>query len=298
MDSYIEQQNRKEQEYAANRMKKAQADKAVRMFFWIQLAVSALIFGTAFFAGALSSQHDTGRGWTIFSNAMGVGFIQIALAVVTLALGFVAASGRRPALYVLTGGYLALFFWMLLSPGYPARFFNLIVALFGVGLTVWLQRAFSTDEELQKCPGYPSFQLYADRAEYHPSAVVTARQASDHMESVGGAAEPVPEKERAVLTASADTVLDTIREPERQKQAEALTVPDDVSLRRFADEEASAGRAAEEIPQLSPEGILEEMTAEGSGHRQSGDPSMLPDPEEVRARLAAMRDKRNGQASQ
>lgn len=298
MDSYIEQQNRKEQEYAAYRMKKVQADKALRQYFWIQVAIGALLFGTAFFAGALSSSADHGRGMNIFANAMGVGFAQILMGIIAVVLGFIAGSGRRPATFVLLGGFLALFFWMLLSPSYPMRFFNLIIGLFGVGLNLWVQRSFSTDEELKRCPGYPAFQLHAEHAEYHPSAVVTARQASDHMESIGGAEESSPEKQQTVLTASADAVLGEIDAPERQKTAEALTASGDIALRRFADEEAEAGRAAEELPQLSPEGILEDMTAEGTGHRLSGDPSMLPDPEEVRARLAAMREERNGQTAQ
>lgn len=298
MDPYIQQQAEKEREYEGNRMKKVQADKALRTYFWIQLAIAALIFGTVFFAGAAASGSGNHHGWGKFSNTMEVGIIQIFIAVFSLVLGFIAGSGRRPATFVLIAGYLALLFWMLLSPDYAVRFFNAGMAVIGTAVNLWVQKSFTTDEELKNCPGYPSFQLHAEHAEYHPSVLVTANRPSDHMETIGGPEEPAHEKQQTVLTAPADAVLDAISEPERRKAAETLTASGDIALRRFADEEAPAGRTAAEQPLLSPEGILEDMTAEGSGHRQGGDPSMLPDPEEVRARLAAMREQRNQQSAQ
>lgn len=291
MDAYIAEKMSKEHEYNALRQKKLAADRQLRQYFWIQLIISVVLFVLALFASADMSRnpdlHGPGK-WFWAINAAG---IQIILSLITLMFGFIAGSGKRWATFALVILYGGVGIWATLSKQVALRMGNLFIAAVGIALNLWVQKSFSTDEMLKEFPGYPLFLVNAEKSEYHPSLVVTGRQASDHMETVEGFEAAESAKEKPQLMPSADTVLDEIQAPERQAvSGQTLSAPADAVLEQVGDA-AKAGRAEQKLPELSPDVLLSDMS-EGTGYPHAEAPAALPDPEEVRARLAAMRDAR------
>lgn len=294
MDQYFAQRENREHEYAALREKKVTADRQLRQYFWIQLLLGALLFGLSLFASADMSRkqelHSAGK----FYWAMNAAGIQIILGVVTAMFAVLAGYGKRWATFILIILFAALAVWAVSGKQIALSMGNLAIAVFGIALNLWVQRAFSTDEMLKEFPGYPHFTVIAEKSEYHPSLVVAGRQASGQgeMASVEGFTDAPKETAKEPLTPSAGTVLDEISAPERQTASgQTLSAPADAVLEQVGAA-AEAGRAAEALPELSPDAVLSDMTAEGS-RRMGGDPAALPDPDEVIRRLQEMRDARS-----
>ena len=293
MDDYIEKQLGKEHEYVLLRDRKLNADAQLRRYFWIQLILSIVLFGLAIFAAADMSRSDDLKGPGKFFWSMNAAGIQIILGVISLVFCVLAGYRKRWATFVLIALYLGMMLFSLSSPQVALRTGNAALAVFGIGLNVWVQRAFNTDEELKEYPGYPLFLMNAEKADYHPSLVVTARKSSDRMESIGGDADAAQQTEMPALTAPADIALSDIEASAQQnhRASERTLSAPDASLEQFGAGGVQSGRAAEELPALSPDAVLSDMTAERTTpHPDSA--AQLPDPEEVRARLAAMRDAR------
>ena len=294
MDQYFSERESREHEYAALREKKVTADRQLRQYFWIQLLLGALLFGMSLFASADMSRkqelHSAGK----FYWAMNAAGIQIILGTVTVLFAVFAGYGKRWATFILMILFAALAVWAVSGKQIALSMGNLAIAVFGIALNLWVQRAFSTDEMLKEFPGYPHFTVIAEKAEYHPSLVVAGRQASGQgeMASVEGFTDAPKETAKETLTPSAGTVLDEMNAPERQTApGQTLSAPADAVLEQVGAA-AEAGRAAEALPELSPDAVLSDMTAEGS-RRMGGDPSALPDPDEVIRRLQEMRDARS-----
>ena len=294
MDQYFSERESREHEYAALREKKVTADRQLRQYFWIQLLLGALLFGMSLFASADMSRkqelHSAGK----FYWAMNAAGIQIILGTVTVLFAVFAGYGKRWATFILMILFAALAVWAVSGKQIALSMGNLAIAVFGIALNLWVQRAFSTDEMLKEFPGYPHFTVIAEKAEYHPSLVVAGRQASGQgeMASVEGFTDAPKETAKETLTPSAGTVLDEMNAPERQTApGQTLSAPADAVLEQVGTA-AEAGRAAEALPELSPDAVLSDMTAEGS-RRMGGDPSALPDPDEVIRRLQEMRDARS-----
>ena len=294
MDQYFSERESREHEYAALREKKVTADRQLRQYFWIQLLLGALLFGMSLFASADMSRkqelHSAGK----FYWAMNAAGIQIILGTVTVLFAVFAGYGKRWATFILMILVAALAVWAVSGKQIALSMGNLAIAVFGIALNLWVQRAFSTDEMLKEFPGYPHFTVIAEKAEYHPSLVVAGRQASGQgeMASVEGFTDAPKETAKETLTPSAGTVLDEMNAPERQTApGQTLSAPADAVLEQVGAA-AEAGRAAEALPELSPDAVLSDMTAEGS-RRMGGDPSALPDPDEVIRRLQEMRDARS-----
>ena len=294
MDQYFSERESREHEYATLREKKVTADRQLRQYFWIQLLLGALLFGMSLFASADMSRkqelHSAGK----FYWAMNAAGIQIILGTVTVLFAVFAGYGKRWATFILMILFAALAVWAVSGKQIALSMGNLAIAVFGIALNLWVQRAFSTDEMLKEFPGYPHFTVIAEKAEYHPSLVVAGRQASGQgeMASVEGFTDAPKETAKETLTPSAGTVLDEMNAPERQTApGQTLSAPADAVLEQVGTA-AEAGRAAEVLPELSPDAVLSDMTAEGS-RRMGGDPSALPDPDEVIRRLQEMRDARS-----
>ena len=294
MDQYFSERESREHEYAALREKKVTADRQLRQYFWIQLLLGALLFGMSLFASADMSRkqelHSAGK----FYWAMNAAGIQIILGTVTVLFAVFAGYGKRWATFILMILFAALAVWAVSGKQIALSMGNLAIAVFGIALNLWVQRAFSTDEMLKEFPGYPHFTVIAEKAEYHPSLVVAGRQASGQgeMASVEGFTDAPKETAKETLTPSAGTELDEMNAPERQTApGQTLSAPADAVLEQVGTA-AEAGRAAEALPELSPDAVLSDMTAEGS-RRMGGDPSALPDPDEVIRRLQEMRDARS-----
>ena len=228
MDQYFSERESREHEYAALREKKVTADRQLRQYFWIQLLLGALLFGMSLFASADMSRkqelHSAGK----FYWAMNAAGIQIILGTVTVLFAVFAGYGKRWATFILMiwNGvavssmilFAALAVWAVSGKQIALSMGNLAIAVFGIALTLWVQRAFSTDEMLKEFPGYPHFTVIAEKAEYHPSLVVAGRQASGQgeMASVEGFTDAPKETAKETLTPSAGTVLDEMNAPERQ----------------------------------------------------------------------------------
>ena len=304
-----------EARFESNRLKKAENDTNRKRCFWALFILGAIIFGTSFMAGAASAMKDQMHGSAIFYVAFTSGVFQILLGLATALVGWLNyREVRIPGiLYIILCLLLALYFGLHLSQSFAA--FNIFFLLSGIGLNIWAQVIFHTEDALKDEPGYPLFSPEASQpARYElPKDVIAARaKASQNMDTIGG--PPVPSaSEMPVPEAPAQPDPYAIRFPEEVRLPEVdasafgldaalgtarapLPVPEitgDVTLEGFSEAEGGVkDKGVDALPQVSAADLLMDMTAAPSHATVKGDVSQLPDPAEVRARMAAMKKAR------
>lgn len=289
------------EQYERNRTRKYEVNKKMRLYFWANIMLAAGLFAFSIFAGAFQSRRDMLEGPEKFYFAMASGFFQIFAAVVTVVLGFIASAGKRlPTLILAALNLIFIILTVMLQNGVLV-YSNIFFLLLGLGLNLWVQTVFSEDDDLREQPGYPLFSIDADfRAEYEAPIYVTQRRSSQDMDTVGtpAAADVSAKQESGVSLAKAgglkESDLTEFIGSGTKAQSAAPQITGDVSLAAFS-ENVQAGVKAEALPTLDAEQMLADMTAIPAKPNYSGDVSALPTPEEVMARLAAMKkDQQNG----
>ena len=312
-----------EVQYETNRLRMAKINSNLHRYMWIGIVLGFIIFFTSFFVAALSTLKDQKEGPNIFFQAFSSGFLQILFSVVTIVLSWTAAMKKRAASLILLGFDCVLLLMYLLKMISSSSSINYLFLILSIALNIWIQFVFNEDEELKSQPGYPLFSLEADqRAHYELPANVIARraQASTHMAEIGTAAaapaeNPMPQTAPVSSAPSAfDPDPDLFSDPKPVKlppeikmsaegalagmtdgtahrtflsEPEALSVPTDVSLDAFSAQTERSSEPAQ--PQLDPSVMLADMTALPSHVTVKPHADMLPSPEEVRARMAAMK---------
>lgn len=294
----------KERELEICRAQKLKVDKNCQRMMWAFIILAAFFYVFALFATADISRNPEYRGPEKWFWGIDAALWQVIFATLTLILGILGSLKHKiPALmlFFLFGGILI---WAALGKQLALRAGNMLLAAAGIGLGIFLFMQLVSDDELKQCPGYPLFSVHLEEnKEYRPSLIVTGRTASDHMESIEELMQQNPAQQEKADTqeqSSAAGSRDVILPPEVQLsewtdssgQQPQPQIPE--QARKAAAGIALDGMTEQNVPEkpaetlLSPEGILEEMDLHPA-HNDIGDVSMLPDPEEVRAKLAAMK---------
>lgn len=310
------------------RMNKLNAD--FRKYMWIMIALGALIFLSSFMAGAASTLQTNKEGPWIFYEAMSTGIFQILLGLATIVCGWLASAKLRAPSLMIAGVYLIGMVAIMFQQNGTFAAANIFFLLTGLGVNIWVQRLFGENEELKTQPGYPMFSVEADtRAHYEVPPHIAARRAaaSEHMDTVGTPA-PVPVQtaapaphlpEPAAETAEPRIFSDpkplgptpsvrlpaevdhsgpfdlnstlTAFEPSVQPETvpEPVPVPQ-VTLEAFTNQ--NAAQKSDLPPQMNAADMLVDMRSIPSHATVQGNPDLLPTPEDVRARLAAMKKAR------
>ena len=311
--------------FEANRMKKLELERRMRIFFWLMIGLAAVMFCSSLFAGAVSTRRPDQSGPETFYNAISAGFLQVLLAIITIATAFFTSMKHRVPGIVYIGVCALCLILILTSLNGSLAAANVLLLIVGAGLSVWGQMLCAQDYDLQQEPGYPLFSIEAFMpAKYEaPLNVIAAKaKASSAMDTVGGQrpepVQPAPAQQFAQPASIPQQTPDffhnlpagsDVRMPneirlsggkegalgfsdltEGRQAAPAIPQPqlsENISLAQLSD---SAQPAAEEVlPQVRAEDLLMDMTAVPSHAVQQGDASMLPDPAEVRERMAAMK---------
>jgi len=305
-----------QEQYENCRIRMVNVNRNFKRYMWFQLALSILFFVFTMYAGASSTLNEGQRGPSKFYYAMEAGIIQILMAAASLVFGFLAAAKKRIASYLLLILYLFMLIYTLTGTHIQLQLANCALFLGGLALNGWIQMVFAEEEMLKTQPGYPHFSVHMEEnSEYEAPIYVTHRDSAQDMDTVGAAssakkaAAPAKNASSSDVPYPAGTQLqeDAFSEmtvPER-KAAPAASVPKpNVTLESF---DASAKKAAEQEADKQKQAMLErqraleasmlsDMTPETAVHHSEGDVSMLPSPEEVRARMAAMKKAReNGE---
>ena len=315
--------------FEANRMKKLDLERHMRVFFWLMIGLAAVMFFSTIFAGAVSTRRPDQSGPETFYNAISAGFLQVLLAIVTIVTAFFTSMKYRVPGIIYIGVCGVSLFLILASLNGALAAGNVLLLIAGAGLSIWGQMLCAQDYDLQQEPGYPLFSIEAfTPAKYEaPLNVIAARaRASSTMDTVGGQQpEPVQQSAPAVsaqqfaqpapipqptpdffhnlpagsdvrmpneirLSGGKEGALSFSDLTEGRQTAAPIPQPqlsEDVSLAQLSDSTQPAD--GDVLPQLRAEDLLMDMTAVPSHAVQQGDESMLPDPAEVRARMAAMK---------
>ena len=293
----------KKQQYQECRLKKAQADRNFRRIFWGYIAVAGAFILMTLIAGALSSRTGNHHTAMIFYYSFESGMIEFICAIVTIVLAMFAESKRRtPSLILLAFFALILLCALLPKPETVIRA-NVVPALCGIALNIWQQLQFNQLEWLETQEGYPLFSEASHPAHFETMYHVKAAQPADSdMDAVGGTAYAKKQQHTAALSHEATEEMYGFSDLNGSQSAphlaseKTLQSAGDVALSGFA-ESAAAGRPAEAAPAAGSDILLSDMSAEGSTvHKNyAPDADALPTPEEVRARLAAMKQAMQGQ---
>ncbi len=321
-----------EAQFEQNRLRMSKVNAGLRKYLGFSIALGALIFAAAFFAGAMSVRDGDAGGAGIFYLAMSAGVFQILLGIITIILSGIAYMKKRLPCVVLLLLFLIALALIFTRPEQGFRVGNVLFILPGIALNIYALFLLSEDKDLQEQTGYPHFDPKAAfPAEYEESADVLARRAasSSHMDLLGTPAQPFPPTDLERVTAGSEVPfapayvpqeraedgapkalgptpsirlpqsvsvsgpldLSDMTKPFGTKQApvlppEPVAVPD-VSLESLAAAADAVQMPAQ--PQPDPAVMLADMTAIPSHATTQGNPDMLPTPEEVRERLAAMR---------
>ncbi len=305
-----------EARFAENRLKKFKIEHDLKNGFWAFLILGVIIFGSALFAGASSAMTDNKRGPMIFYTAFASGLFQILLGIGTIIAGTLNYRKIRIAGLIYLGIAVILLINRFMHIGESLAIFNIIFLLIAIGLSVWIQTVFNKEDLLKEEPGYPLFSPEASfAAKYEAPLHVRMAKASDHMETIGAPPAPAEAAAPAIpaVPAPAFGNVPEVRLPNEVRLPSAsdfglsaelgsgsstpAAVPQisgDVTLDSFA---AGTGGVQEQgvsaLPQVSAEDLLMDMTAVPSHATIQGDASKLPSPDEVRARLAAMKRARD-----
>ena len=297
--------------YEANRLKMFQLKRNFRIYLWAHIILGAAVFGTAFFAGAMSTLDETQHGAEKFYFAMSAGVFQILLGLANIVFGSLASMKKRVLTFVLLGINLIGILMIMLQKNGTFVAANMLFLVAGLALNIWIQLSFNTDDLLQEEPGYPLFSETASQpAHYEVPLNVRAARPSGEMEGLSAAPEipaaqpaaPVPEASpfasvpevklppQVKLTKVSEESLGITDMPGNSGRTPAAVpaapAPADVQLEGLTNTMQGDVTA---LPQVSAEAMLADMTDLPAHSVVQGDVSMLPTPDEVRERLAAMK---------
>lgn len=321
-----------EEEFEQNRLRMNKVNSSLRKYLWWSVALGAITFSLAFFAGAMSVREDGAEGPGIFYTAMSAGVFQILLGITTIILSGLTYMKKRVPGIILLLLYLISLALIIMRPDQGFRIGNIVLILPGIALNIYAQIIISADQDLQELPGYPHFDPKAAfPAEFEESADVLARRAaaSEHMDILGTPAQPFPPTDLECVTAGSEVPFAPAYVPQERAEdgrpkplgpTPSIRLPQEVSVSGPVDLSAMSkpfsvpqapvlppepvkvpdisldsltaavsAQQAPEKPQLNAADMLADMNAFPSHATQQGNPDMLPSPEEVRARLAAMK---------
>lgn len=273
--------------------------------------------------------ENRGHNAGIFYRAMSSGVFQILFGILSIVFGWMTTAKKRIPCIALLVLYSCFAVGILVQKNGTFNSGNLIFLGAGILLNAWAMHLLNEDAELREQPGYPHFVPEAAfRAEYEESADVVARRAAaqDHMESLGTPAMPFPPTEHdsylkpepqlyqplvpEPVFGSAPKPLGptpSIRLPEEvnvsgpikledfsaasvktaPEQCANAEIPENITLEQL--DALIAAQKAAALPQVDASEVLADMAALPSHATVQGHPEMLPSPEEVRARMAAMK---------
>ncbi len=287
------------QQYQECRLQKMQADKNYERIFWGHVVLTAVFVIMALVAGVLTSKSGEHHGATIWYYSFESSMLEMLCAVVTIVLALFAGSKRRiPGLLLLA--FFVLVFILAVLPK-PATFVraNVVPAGLGIALNIWQQMQCAKLDWLKTQPGYPLFSEEASQPAHFESMyhVKGAQPSDSDMDSLGGRQYAEKKRHGALPAGNVQEETYGFAELDGSQSSPHLTSERDlhpsgsVELDAFAAE-AVAGRQATAQPAVSAEALLADMSAEGSSHHKNYTPdeSALPSPEDVRARLAAMKN--------
>lgn len=305
-------------QYEECRLRKHALEKINDKLFWGHIIGGALLFGSAVFVTALAASnpevHATSKWYYGFQS----GVMQLLYGLLVIALTVVSGIGKRLGSLLLLALFTAVFIWTVGWHHERMMIFNMLSAAAGIAANIFWQRVFAQENELKQMPGYPSFRIGIDQpAGFVPSAVVTERAAaaSDEMEALvlpGQEPAAVPEMQQPAAAQEPQMTLPNapVLPPEVQltEWQERPLFSDQTKIPEAAVSAAAAIQldviaethaAAPEKPAGSgmPLPVLEEMDAHPA-KPVGGDVSLLPDPETVRAQLAAMKAAKERRAGQ
>ena len=138
-----------EAQYEENRLRMSKVNSDFRRYMWFSIILGALIFGTAFMAGAASTLTEDQQGPGIFYYAMSAGVFQILLGLTTVILGLIASAKKRLPSLILLGINLVACLMILVGKNGTFMAFNIIFTVLGIVLNLWIQHAFNVDDELK-----------------------------------------------------------------------------------------------------------------------------------------------------
>lgn len=306
-----------EAQLAENRLKKLKNDADNKKCFWAFVILGCIIFATSFFAGARSTLLDGASGAGIFYTAMGAGLSQILIGIGAVIMGFINYRRSFTGSLCCIGVCILLLIYNALHLHTSSlAAIDIVLILVLAALCGWALMLACREDALKQEYGYPLFSPEASFAgEYElPLNVKIAKQrASDQMGTVGLSPVPAPPAAPEQETAEAAAVLfggKDVRLPEEVRLPEvraadfgleselgtahaAAPLPQitgDVTLEGFSGAAAPAEKTgADALPKVSAADLLMDMGAVPSHAVKKGDASQLPDPAEVRERMAAMK---------
>ena len=291
-------------EYGEHRLEMLSINRNFRLIFWGLIVLTAVFVVMIFMTGIVETKKHEGA--SIWYYSMESGMLEGFFAIVTLAAALIVGLRNKAVAYVQLGIYLILFFLAILHIPVTLSVGNVIPALLGIGLSGWQVYLLMRLGALSELPGYPLFSEHASEPAhfetiYHVKRAQPAGSAMQDTSGAGGsstaAARPAfgTERPHAAGVSEASLGIGEMNGSASMRygdRAEALQAAD-VALDSMGGQVA-AGKA-EQQPAALAEVLLDDMSAEGSAasKQYAPDADALPTPEEVRARLAAMKQARN-----
>ena len=286
--------------YEQNRLAMTKVEQDYKLFLRLSLVLSVIWFACAFFVGALSTTNEGQQAQTIFYRAMGTGMAHFLLAAATIVLGWMVAAKKRLAGLILLALNVLCTILVVLNKTVSLAAFDILLLVAGIVLNVWGQMISSRNDILREEPGYPLFSIEADTpAEYELPLHLRNRQAADHMDTIGGEAKPAGPAQPAHAMMSLQPPETPMQFSEMtgggtqmRPSEDTLTVPDHLSFDNFNTAAQTQSQPAAAPAQPEAADFLVEMTPETAQRNYTPNMEALPTPEEVRARLAAMKAER------
>ena len=289
-----------------NRILMHETNRNLKLLFWgyIVLVIVFLIMGLV--ASALMVNDESHVGPAKWYYGIESGILEFAAGFVTLVLAVLISAKNRVCTLLLLGLHIILFVAALAGVLETFPKVNIIPTALGIALGLWGQRQFSALEYLQQQKGYPHFSAHDIDEPAHYDSLYHVRRAQspdDAMNKVGEAdtsrryQHDRPHSEG--VTEASLGIGEMLDGSAPQTQTDAVPMPAaNVSLDAMA-QDAVSGRT-EELPVPQHAVLIEDMSAEGSAQAKqyAPDAEALPTPEDVRARLAAMKQAKQAQQTQ
>lgn len=286
-----------EELYVKNHERMFKVNKHFRAYLIGMGIIAVLFFVFTLFAGAQQAKSADNQGPAKFYNAMNSGAFQVLAAIATAVTGYLTATKLKAAMYAAMGAFVVEICTLFFAKGIGMSGGNLALCITGLALNAWVMRDFSELDDLKNQPGYPLFSMNADNhAEYEAPLYVTARraEASSEMGSVG-VPQAVSDSPAVSLNKAPAPNTANIRLAEMsgveipQRPVTVLQKPVAVQLEDLTAQSNAPAQAIPDLPQMSADALLGDMTPAAQHRQYHPDETALPSPEEVRARLAAMK---------
>lgn len=293
----------------SNHFRMVKVKKDFQTCFIVHLLLGGLAYGMAFIVGVISTASCPNQRATVFSQSLSSGFFQIFLGILFALSGWLTALRIRIVTFCMMVIEILLCIAIFTSANNIYSAGNLLLLFAGIATDLWIQKAFIEDNLLKEEPGYPVFSANAAHpARYEAPLTVTGRQPSNDMQDI-----------RMPEPAKAQTPAGESRQPSPLPPAKDVLLPPEVKLKPFPDSESQlesifrqsvspqprpaavpenvtlsqiqAESSRQQAPQepVPTDCILADMNAIPSHSVARPKPELLPDPNEVRARLAQMK---------